>query len=50
VIATPDEGLDTTQRIEVPLGAGMIRLLVICVAVGLLIDYHCEADRKEVMN
>lgn len=49
MIATPDVGLDTSQRVEVPLGAGMIRLLQICLAVGLLIDHRCEADRKEVM-
>jgi len=49
VLAMPDEGLDTTRRVEslceVPLGAGGLRLLVPGVAVGVIIDRHCVADR-----
>jgi len=48
VLATPDAGLDTTCRIgfacEVPLGAGVFRLLVPGVAVGVIIDSRCAAD------
>ena len=43
-----DVGLDTTQRVEsvyeVPLGAGVLRLRVPGVAVGVIIDQHCVAD------
>jgi hypothetical protein len=52
VLAMPDAGLDTTRRIEsvcmVPLGAGVLRLLVPGVAVGLIIDSRCVADGVEV--
>jgi len=52
VLAMPDAGLDTTQRVEsvcmVPLGAGVLRLLVPSVAVGVIIDSRCVADRVEV--
>jgi len=45
----PDAGLDTTRRVEsvceVPLGAGVLRLLVPSVAVGVIIDRRCLADR-----
>jgi len=48
VLAMPDEGLDTTQHVEsgcdVPLGAGVLRLLVPGVAVGVIIDRCCVAD------
>jgi len=44
----PDAGLDTTRRVEsvceVPLGAGVLRLLVPGVAVGVIIDHRCVAD------
>jgi len=47
VLAMPDVGLDTTRRVEsvcdVPLGAGVLRLLVPCVAVGVIIDRRCVA-------
>jgi len=45
----PHAGLNTMQRIEsvseVPLGAGVLRLLVPRVAVGVIIDCCCAADR-----
>jgi hypothetical protein len=52
VQAMPDAGLDTTRRFEsvckVPPGAGVLRLLVTGVAVGVFIDRRCVADRVEV--
>jgi len=48
VIAMPDLGLDTTRRIEVSLGAGVLRLLVPGVAVGVFINCCCVADGVEV--
>jgi hypothetical protein len=52
VLAMPDTGLDTMQRVEsvcmVPLGPGVLRLLVPGVAVGVIIDSRCVADRVEV--
>ena len=52
VIAMPDAGLDTTRRVEsvcvIPLGAGVLRLLVPGVAVGVIIDRRCVADGVEV--
>jgi len=48
VLAMPDAGLDTTRRIEsvceVPLGAGVLQLLVPGVGVGVSIDCRCVAD------
>jgi hypothetical protein len=49
VITMPDVGLDTTRRIEVSPGAGVLRLPVPGAAVGVFIDRHCLADRVEVM-
>ena len=52
VLAMPDAGLDTMRRVEsvcmVPLGAGVLRLLVPGVAVGVIIDRRCVADGVEV--
>jgi len=48
VITMPNAGLDTTRRVEVPPGAGVLRLLVSGVAVGVFIDRRCVADRVEV--
>jgi len=52
VLAMPDAGLDTTRRIEsvwvIPLGTGVLRLLVPGVAVGVIIDRRCVADGVEV--
>ena len=49
VLAMPDAGLDSTRRVdsvcEVPRGAGVLRLLVLSVAVGVIIDRCCVADR-----
>jgi len=54
VLAMPDAGLDTTGRIvsvcEVPPDAGVLRLLVPGVAVGVIIDRCCVAPRVEVMR
>jgi len=52
VLAIPDAGLDTTRRVEsvcvVPLGAGVLRLLVPGVAVGVIIDSLSVADWVEI--
>jgi len=48
VIAMPNAGLDTTRRVAVPPGAGVLRLLVTGVAVGVFIDRRCVADGVEV--
>ena len=52
VLAMPDAGLDTTRRVEsvcvILLGAGVLRLLVPGVAVGVIIDRRCVADGVEV--
>ena len=54
VLAMPDAGLDTTRRVEsvcvILLGAGVLRLLVPVVAVGVIIERHCVADGLEVMH
>jgi hypothetical protein len=54
VLAMPDAGLDTTRRVEsvcmVPQGAGVLRLLVPGVAVGVIIDHRCVADGVEVTH
>jgi hypothetical protein len=50
VITMPDAELDTTQRVEVPPGAGVLQLLVQSLAVGVFIDHHCVADGVEVMH
>jgi len=48
VITMPDAGLDTTRRVEVPPGAGLLRLLVPGVAVGVFVDCRCLAYGVEV--
>jgi hypothetical protein len=52
VPAMPDAGLDKTRRVEsvwvIPLGAGVLRLLVRSVAVGVIIGRHCVPDGVEV--
>jgi len=48
VIAMPNAGLDTTRRVAVPPGAGVLRLLVTGMAVGVFIDRRCVADGVEV--
>jgi hypothetical protein len=50
VITMPDAGLDTTRRVEVPPGAGVLRLLVPSLAVGVFIDRRCVADGVEVTH
>jgi hypothetical protein len=54
VVAMPDAGLDTTRQVEsvciVPLGAGVLRLLVPGVAVEVIIDRCCVADGVEVTH
>jgi hypothetical protein len=47
VITMPDAGLDTTRRVVVPHGAGVLRLLVPGVAVGVFVDRCCAADGVE---
>jgi len=50
----PDVGLDIMRRFEseceVPPGAGVLQLVVPCVAVGGFIDCHSVADGVEVMR
>jgi hypothetical protein len=46
----PDAGLDTMQRVEVPPGAGLLRLHVPGMAVGVFIVPRCVADGVEVMR
>jgi hypothetical protein len=48
MIAMPNVVLDTTRRVEVPLGAGVLRLRVTGLAVSIFIDRHCVADGVEV--
>jgi hypothetical protein len=48
VIKMPNAGLDTTRRIEVPPGTGVLRLFVPSVAVGVFIERHSVADGVEV--
>jgi len=52
VLAMPDAELDTTRHIqsvcEVPIGAGVLQLLVPSVAVGVIIDHHGIVDGVEV--
>jgi len=54
VLAMPDAGLDTMQRVEsvcmVPLGAGVLPLLVAGVAVRVIIDHRCVSDGVEVTH
>jgi hypothetical protein len=52
VLAMPDAELDTTRRIGsvcvIPLGAGVLRLFVPGVEVGVIIYRRCVADAVEV--
>jgi hypothetical protein len=54
VLAMPDAGLDTTRCIEsvcmVPLGAGVLRLLLPGVVVGVIIARRCVAEVVEVTH
>jgi hypothetical protein len=50
VLAMPGAGLDTTPRVEVPPGAGELRLLVPGFTVGIFVDCHCVADGVAVMH
>ena len=51
LLAMPDAELDTTRHVEsvcmVLLGAGVLRLLVPGVAVGVIIDRRCVVDGVE---
>jgi len=53
VLAKPDAGLDTTRCVgsicEVPQGAGVLRLRVPIVAVGVFIDPRCALDGVEAL-
>ena len=52
MLALPYAGLDTTRRVESVcmdlLGAGVLRLLVPSVGVGVIIDRCCVVDGLEV--
>ena len=51
MLAMPDAELDTTRRVgslwEVPPGAGVLKLVVPGMAVGVFIDRRCVADGVE---
>jgi hypothetical protein len=51
-LAMQDAGLDTTRCIDsvcmIPLGAGVLRLLVPGMAFGVIIDRHCVEDGVDV--
>jgi hypothetical protein len=47
-IAMPNAGVDVTRRVAVTPGAGVLRILVTGVAVGVFIDHRCVADGVEV--
>jgi hypothetical protein len=49
-IGMPNAGLQTTQHIEVPPVAGVLRLLVTGVAVAVSIDQCCVVGRVEVTH
>jgi hypothetical protein len=46
----PDAGLETMRRVEVLPGAGVLRLLVHGVAVGVFIDRRCVVGSVEVTH
>jgi hypothetical protein len=48
LIAMPDAGLNTMRQVEVPLGAGVRRLLIPSMAIGVFIDRRCAEDGVEV--
>jgi hypothetical protein len=54
MLAMRDAGMVTMRRVEsvctVPLGAGLLRLLIPGVAVGVIITHHCVAEGVEVMR
>jgi hypothetical protein len=50
VITMPDAGLDKTQSVEVPPRAGVLRLHVTGVAVGVFVNRRCVADGVEVTS
>jgi len=54
VLAMPDAGLHTTRLVEsaceLPQGAGVPRLLVPGVAVGVFVRRRCVADGVEAMR
>jgi hypothetical protein len=54
VPAMPDVWQDTTRRVEyaceVPLGAGVLRMLVLSMTLEVIIDRCCVADRREVAS
>jgi len=54
LLGSPDGGMDITRCIEsvseFSQGPGVLPLLVPGVAVGVIIDCHCVADRVEVTS
>jgi hypothetical protein len=48
MVTMPDAGLDTPRRIQVRPGAGVLRLLVPGVGVGVFIDRRCVVDGVDV--
>jgi len=45
-----DAGLDTTRRVDIPQGAGVLRKLVPGMAVGVFIDCHWVGNGVEVLR
>jgi hypothetical protein len=50
VIAMPNTGLDTTRRVDVPPGAGVLQLLAIGMKVRVFMDCRCVADGMDLMR
>ena len=54
VLAMPDVGLDAMRRVGsvciVPLGAGVLRLFVPGMVVGVIIVHRCVTDGAEVTH
>jgi hypothetical protein len=50
LIARQYSGLDTTRRVEVPLGAGALLLFVTSVAVGVCIDRRSVVNGVELIR
>jgi hypothetical protein len=48
VITMRNAGLDTMRCVEIPRGAGVLRLVVPGVPHRVFVDCRCEADRVEV--
>jgi hypothetical protein len=50
MLVMPVARLDTMRRFDIPPRAGVLRLLLTGVAVGVFIDCRCVGDEVEVMR